>query len=215
MKYYGQSGLDEYIHKNFIKSPVKDGTFLELGALDGIRFSNTKFFEDNMGFDKGVLIEPDRQSFDKLVSNRPNCECFNYAIHSSLNKVNLLTTKERAVCVIDDIATDELKKRWHKKTRKVPVPAAKLSWILEKSNLEYIDFWSLDVEGAELECLLSMNWELPVGLLCIEINQHEDEIDNILTHNGLTLAGLHEQGTHVVNRIYINNKYFRSTLLMS
>jgi hypothetical protein len=32
------------------------GTFVELGALDGVLFSNTKFYEDTLGW-TGVLIE--------------------------------------------------------------------------------------------------------------------------------------------------------------
>ena len=211
MKYHGQDGLDEYIHNNFIKTPVKDGTFLELGAMDGIRFSNTKFFEDNMGFNRGVLIEPDPRSFISLKKNRPNCECFNYAVHSSLSEVSFLQSRQPAVSTITDIATKEFKQRWHQKSKTIKVPAARLDFILSKSTLEYIDFWSLDTEGSELECLLSMNWEIPVGLICVEMNRDENEIDNILSSNGLTLTGEHKQGRRkdVVNKIYINKNYFR------
>lgn len=212
MKYFGQDGLDKYIHKNFIKAPVKDGTFLELGADNGLKFSNTKFFEDHMGFNKGVLIEPDPQSFEMLKTNRPNCECFNYAVHSSLSEVNFLQSDQSLVGTIADVATEDFKQKWHQESNTIKVLAERLDFILSNSTLEYIDFWSLDTEGSELECLLSMNWEIPVGLICVEMNRDENEIDSILTSNGFTLAGKHKQGRHknIINKIYINKNYFRN-----
>ena len=55
--FYSQLGEDIYIFKNFINKKVEDGIFVELGAMDGIIYSNSKFFEDTLNF-KGVLIEP-------------------------------------------------------------------------------------------------------------------------------------------------------------
>ena len=46
MEFYSQWGQDKYIYNNFFKNK-KDGFFLEIGADDGVRFSNCKFFEDN------------------------------------------------------------------------------------------------------------------------------------------------------------------------
>ena len=39
------------------KLPHRDGFYVELGANDGVRFSNSYYFEVNKGW-KGVLIEP-------------------------------------------------------------------------------------------------------------------------------------------------------------
>jgi hypothetical protein len=46
MNYYSQCGEDEYIYNNYFKNK-KNGKYIELGALDGVLYSNTKFFEDN------------------------------------------------------------------------------------------------------------------------------------------------------------------------
>jgi len=45
--FYSQQGEDIYIYNNFINKICPDGLFVELGAMDGIVYSNTKFFEDN------------------------------------------------------------------------------------------------------------------------------------------------------------------------
>ena len=55
--YYSQQGEDIYIYYNFINKICTDGIFIELGAMDGITYSNTKFFEDKLQF-TGTLIEP-------------------------------------------------------------------------------------------------------------------------------------------------------------
>jgi hypothetical protein len=48
--FYSQQGEDIYIYNNFINKIVPDGTFIELGAMDGVIYSNTKFFEDTLKF---------------------------------------------------------------------------------------------------------------------------------------------------------------------
>ena len=207
MKYYGQHNIDIIIHQNFISKPFINGSFLELGALDGVRFSNTKFLEDNMGFNKGVLIEPEPDAFKSLVKNRPNCQCFNTAIHSSLEEVIFLKCKESAVGCIENNASDRFKNKWHKNSQKVTLPATTLTSILKQSDLQYIDFFSLDVEGAEYECLKSMNWEIPVGLLCIEMNKDIQDIESLLHRNGFSLIKSHKFG--VTNNFYFNKNYFR------
>lgn len=213
--YYGQENLDKYIHENFITQPFENGSFLELGAIDGILYSNTKFFEDNMGFNQGVLIEPDPDHYKKLKTNRPNCQCFNYAIHSSLNKIEFLKSKTRAVGCVESEASEKFKKRWHSNCEKLVLPAIKLSKVLSQTSIKYIDFWSLDVEGSELECLKSMDWNIPVGLLCIEMNHQNAEINEILKANNFTLVGKHEQGNlsvKIVNSVFFNENYFRKNL---
>ena len=214
MNYYGQDGLDKYIHQNFISKPFIDGTFLELGAINGITYSNTKFFEDNMGFNKGILIEPDPISFQRLVKNRPNCQCFNVAIHSTLKEITLLSCEfNPAVNCIANIATKQFRNKWHKrKSAELTLPATTMASIVEQSNIKYIDFFSLDVEGAEFECLKSWNWDIPIGLLCIELNRDFKDIGTILRKNNFIEIGEHKQEGNVINKIFFNKTYFRKEM---
>jgi hypothetical protein len=50
----------------------RNGFFVELGALDGVKFSNTLFFERERGWN-GICIEPDNGYFEQLKRNR---RCF-------------------------------------------------------------------------------------------------------------------------------------------
>ena len=72
--FYGQGGEDAYVFNRFFSldgaEPIqRNGTYVELGALDGRTFSNTKFFEDTLGWG-GLLIEPSPRNFARLNVSR-------------------------------------------------------------------------------------------------------------------------------------------------
>ena len=69
--------IDKYIFKNYINQICNNGIYLELGAFNGTRYSNTKFFEDNLNF-SGILIEPSLKQFQKLIIRRPKSTCYIY-----------------------------------------------------------------------------------------------------------------------------------------
>ena len=58
-------------YNKFFKNQPRDfkGTYLELGAFDGKRESNTIFYDHCLGW-KGLLIEGGPQSYKLLIKNR-------------------------------------------------------------------------------------------------------------------------------------------------
>ena len=68
MSYYSQFSQDKYIYETFFKNKKEPGFFLEIGADDGIRFSNCKFFEETLNW-KGIAIEPRNDAFNTLIEN--------------------------------------------------------------------------------------------------------------------------------------------------
>ena len=72
VSFYSQSGQDRFIFNTFFKNK-REGTFVEIGANDGIKFSNTYFFEKHLGW-QGICIEPMSGPFEELQKNR-NCIC--------------------------------------------------------------------------------------------------------------------------------------------
>ena len=73
--YYSQCQEDEFLNANIFKNK-RNGTYIELGALDGVLYSNTKFFEESLNW-SGILIEPHPDKFISLKQNRPNNFLFN------------------------------------------------------------------------------------------------------------------------------------------
>lgn len=218
MKFYSQQKEDEFIYANFINQKNTDGKFLEMGAMDGVTYSNTKFFEDELGF-SGVLIEPVSKMFKQLVKNRPNCHTFNCAV----------STKEGHVEMIGDWSTssmshtmsDAFRKRWHPKTKHINmVKTRRLDDILHEAEIEYIDFWSLDVECGEYDVLQTMNWDIPIYVMEIELSVNEpsdcdrnDKCRKILKDAGMSFHSAEIGNNPGENEFWWNENYFRKDLL--
>src|SRR5260221_7249446 len=65
--YYSQCGQDQFLYENFFRTK-REGVFVDIGAHDGIFYSNTKFFEE-LGW-QGLCIEPIPEVFEQLKKNR-------------------------------------------------------------------------------------------------------------------------------------------------
>jgi len=201
-KYCGQCGEDVHIHAKYFPTK-RDGIFLEMGALDGVRYSNTKYFEDALGW-TGVLIKPQPGSFKALQKNRPHCKLYNVAISSKVGDVEFYMNPENAVSSIKEFTTDMHYQNWHakRKTELIQVKSERLDTILRDAKISRIDFWSLDVEGGEFEVLKTMDWTIPVYVICIETQQPDRKIlcDEILSANGFSFV---ETVAH--NEIWVND----------
>ena len=83
-----QMGEEVYAFENWFYG-LENGTFLEIGALDGVRYSNTLALERVLGW-KGVLIEASPTSFTKLKKNRPGQLHINAAVCARKQTVHFL-----------------------------------------------------------------------------------------------------------------------------
>ena len=202
--YYGQLGEDEHIHRRYFPSTL-NGVFLEMGALDGVKYSNTKFFEDRLGW-TGVLIEPIPTAFDNLRKNRPRAMSYQLAISKTEGEIEIYANG--AVSSLKQNTTDKFFDGWHNghNIPVIKVPSRRLDSVLHHAGIKRIDFWSLDVEGSEYEALETMNWSIPVYLICIETqpDQYKERCHAILRANGFVFSEtLHH------NEIWINPAHRR------
>lgn len=162
--YYSQQGEDKYLHKNYFN--YENGFFIELGAMDGVQFSNTLFFENNLNWN-GILIEPTSQ-YNQLICNRPKCYNFNYAVSDIEGQTEFLG--DGALGGIMDKMSSWHRKGWKLDYNYKPniVKTKPISKIIKNIKIELVDFFSIDVEGGELEVLKTFDWKIPVYLILIE-----------------------------------------------
>lgn len=172
-RFYGQMGEDKFVFEHFFLNK-RNGVFLEMGAYDGVTYSNTKFFEDSMGW-KGILIEPVPAYASIARDNRPRSIVYNCAVTQSQNPVEIYVNN--AVSSVKEHTTDEYYNGWHngKNIQLIQVPSRRLDDILHERGVKHIDFWSLDVEGSEYDVLQTMDWSIPVDVICIEMCGGENE----------------------------------------
>ena len=88
----------------------KSGTFIELGALDGVTSSNTYLFETCLNW-TGVLIEPSKENFELLKKNRPNQKLLNTVICDDVRTVEFIESS--AVGGIVEYMTPSFIEEWH------------------------------------------------------------------------------------------------------
>lgn len=180
-RFNGQCGEDAMLFKKYLN--YRNGFFIELGAMDGVIYSNSKFFEDNLDW-KGILIEPTKQ-YDDLVKNRPNAFNFNYAISNVEGEVEFVGDDN--VAGLKHTMSESHSKRWNLETqnsyfaKSIPISTL-LSWVAEslpEKKIKKIDLFSIDVEGGELEVLQTYNWDIPCYIILIELdgqNRHKDQL---------------------------------------
>jgi len=206
--FYSQQGEDVYVFSRFINKPCPDGIFVELGAMDGVLYSNTKFFEDQLQM-HGTLIEPTRE-YEKLIQYRPGCHCYRLAVSRETGPVRFLG--EHATAGLVDTMDDHFRRNWHPSPREYLVEGAPFSSILAKSNIAYIDFLSIDVEGGEEVVLSTMDFSIPVYVVCIELDDYnpkkDDRCRDILRQNGFAF-----QERIAINEFWVNPQYSRKSLL--
>ena len=149
----------------------KDGYFLEIGASDGIKFSNTYLLEQKYSW-SGICVEPIKDDYNKLVNNR-TCHCSNMAVYSKsdeelefdIYEYNLLSGLNKHVSTHTGEPIKE----------KVVVKTITLNDLLEKYNApSFIEYMSLDTEGSEYEMLIVFDLnKYKIGLMHIEHNYEE------------------------------------------
>lgn len=187
--FYSQQGEDIFVFRNFLNCPVTDGIFVEVGAFDGVQGSNTKFFEDVLGY-TGVLIEPISECIQPLIHNRKHSKIYNYAIHPTDSGVTFVGNSPTAGILCE--MSEHHKQQYYKENMHISdVPATTLSSILTHAEISYIDFLSIDVEGAELLVLTSIDWaSTEIYVICIELDGTNPEKDKacrtLLTEKGFT-----------------------------
>lgn len=77
-QFYGHHHMEAYLEKEIFKG-YKNGTFIDVGAHDGVTGNNTLFFEKFRGW-RGINFEPLPHVYQKLVANREKCVNLNVAV---------------------------------------------------------------------------------------------------------------------------------------
>jgi FkbM family methyltransferase len=147
----------------------KKGFFIEAGANDGVRQSNTLYFERYRGW-HGLLIEPIPHLANKCKKNRPKAIVENCALvasdypdsHIEMQYCDLMSMIKGALDVsIADEHMEKSRKALLKRgedTYIISVPVCTLSALLDKHGIKKVDFLSLDVEGYEPEALKGIDF---------------------------------------------------------
>lgn len=209
--------LDEQLFRG-----KENGIFVEIGALDGISGSNTYFFEKERNW-SGILIEPNPIEFKKLLEcKRPLSKKENCAIFNEEKDINFLSIEGPCNVlsgIIDfydqrhiDRINRELKMyenypfghELFSRKETIKVKGTMLQTLLDKHEITHIDLLSIDVEGAELQVLESIDYtKTSIDCILLENNYGIDKEFNFLLSKGFKLLRNIEWDV-----VFIKNNFF-------
>lgn len=194
--YYSQCGQDQWILESIFENQPT-GFFVDIGAHDGITFSNTLKLEQS-GWN-GVAFEPNPSVFEKLHANR-NCECIHSCVSSKQGTVlfrKITGYSEMLSGMVSTYAPKHLQRmnleiNLHQGAYEdIEVPSIALHSFFTNKKINVVDYMSMDVEGGELDILKSIDFSsVLIKVIGIENNYHDWRIPFFLRAKGYTFHSI-------------------------
>jgi FkbM family methyltransferase len=166
MSFYSQDNQDYFLEFNVFKG-YKNGVFVDVGAHDGVTINNTLYFEKSNGW-SGINIEPIPSVYERLVENRPRCVNINCAVDEEEGESEFILNQGYTEMI------SGLKKHYDErhykrleyensvtdgKTVIQNVKTRRLDTIFKEYDMKHVNYLSIDVEGAELSVIKSIDFD--------------------------------------------------------
>lgn len=149
-----QFGQDRFVDQ-CVFSQKSNGVFLDIGAHDGVTFSNSFFLEQERGW-TGICVEPNPRRFEELQVARSSL-CLHGCVSSSSGVTQLVV----------DLQADMLSRMVEcaslgqacSSANVVTVPCFTPAQVIAQLPGGHCDYCSIDTEGHELTILQSFPFE--------------------------------------------------------
>lgn len=200
---YGQNQEDLVIDKFLNYKP--NGFYVDIGAYDPHRFSNTKRFYLK-GW-RGINIEPDVHNYQKFLQKRPADKNLNLGIADKPGVLTFYKMFPPTISTFSKKEAQEYQKQGYELIAKIKVKTTTLANVLNKyAKNKQIDFMSVDTEGFDLIVLKSNNWKkFKPQIICVESENNLMSKNNKAKeriHNFLLKQGYHKEYDNGLNSIY-------------
>lgn len=198
--FYSQGGEDFLLSLLF--PSMTEGVFVEVGCIDGKRFSNTYHFEKK-GW-TGICVEAHAGYIDLLRKNRPNSIIVHAAAgEQDQDNVSFFANSRGSLSTLEKHREKQFSENYGEyftgfETQQVPMLT--LGTIFERCNVGHIDILSLDIEGYEVQALKGINFDrIKPTVMVIECDSDEDR--------KAVEAILFPHGYHYITRLCCNLFY--------
>lgn len=182
-----QKLLAEHVYPN----AATGGVFVEAGACDGIRYSNSFILEQKYGWHR-VLVEPVK-GFLPSLKKYPTSHIFNCALVGSKNvqSVEMINMDVHSGVLtsqlFNDQHVDRFASKWGGKSYE-QAEARTLADVLNEAQIDEIDWFFLDVEGFEIEALRGLSGSsIKMNNLVVEADNIK-QVEGVLANLGLKFA---------------------------
>ncbi|CAE7481093.1 unnamed protein product [Symbiodinium sp. CCMP2592] len=170
LQWKSESSQDQFLVEHLLRNR-KGGFFVELGAADGKHFSNTYALEHGMNW-SGILVEPLESQAKLCAENRPASVCVHACAAGQEGVREFIDDEEKPLqSGLSSYTATARSSAVRKQMHCVALPD-----ILKKHGApSFIDWLSLDVEGAEMEVLegLLNDGSFEIDVMSIEAFAHQ------------------------------------------
>lgn len=137
--------------------------FVQVGSNDGVKCDPlTNYIKDYQW--KGLLIEPVPQSFKELKATYRNCKrrliFENVAIHNKKKSATMWVHRKSTCLSSLKRNNGMLKNAKDRQIDEITVRCCSLSYLLERHNMQDLEFLCIDAEGSDYNVLLSIDLAL-------------------------------------------------------
>ena len=179
---------EEWIIRDFFEDK-REGVFVDVGANDYRIHSTTYFLETALGW-RGIAVDPQLQYEEGYARHRPRTTFFGLFVSDVSDETAALfipadrplnaSLNKQAVDIRDGTPINEIR-----------VPTITLNDLLDREQIERVDFLSMDIEGAEPAALAGFDIErFRPALICIEAHALvRQDILNYFHRHGYVTVG--------------------------
>jgi FkbM family methyltransferase len=163
--YYAQLAQDEVIEAYFLQNPPRHRFFVEVGAFDGVHFSNARRLHETYGW-SGLCVEPVAENFEKLTRNYrgSNVICELAAVSPQEGQVEMYVSSFQGcpdwgsdLASMSDRRSELWLRPYQLKWTTQKVAAKTLARILSEHQVQGVGLLSIDAENHDLEVLQSLD----------------------------------------------------------
>lgn len=165
-RYFSQVGEDAFLDQH-VFGGKRNGIFVDIGAHDGVTFSNTYFFEKERGW-QGICIEPNPTVFTQLEQNR-SAICLNAGIADKAGSMDFLQVEGAGNAEMFSGLMKKYDKRHLARIEKevkqrqgskqiITVETLLLPNLIKQYGITKIDYLTIDTEGGEFDILKTFDF---------------------------------------------------------
>lgn len=204
--YCSQCGQDKWIVERLFPGETK-GTFVDIGANDGIAYSNTYVLE-KLGWD-GLAVEPIPSVYERLVRNR-RCTTVHGCVapRSGRERFRVVTGYPEMLSGLVGEYDPRHLERIDRELRShggeytdIDVSCYNFNELMDGNGIVHVDYLSIDVEGAEYEILDSIDFDRThVSVIGVENAYSDYRIPRLLAGRGFEFRSV------VGDEFYVNRR---------
>ena len=171
-EHYSQRGQSKYIDD--LLEHKRNGFYIESGAANGEGLSNSLFFEKSRNW-TGLLVEANPVSFHSLIEKRRHAYTVNACLSPTTKPMVIPFRMASYIGGLTEYMENTHIKRVQKEDpdgKTIPVQCFPLFSILQAMGVSHVDYFSLDIEGAEVDILKT----LPLDKISVDVFSIEYQV---------------------------------------